>query len=206
MSVPGVDQVGERPLEEMVQTASQQAVVLAREQVDLARRELAARARQAGPGAAMVSGGVLLGALASGTGTAALILLLARRPGASAAALGVTGAYVGAGALLAREGLVRLREAGPHLPDAPVEDDPVQDSVQAFGSAKRRTAAKSTRQTTAKSTRRTKHAAESARETTSAAGSARRTKSAKDPLLRSTNRPKPKSKTPSSRRRASSTD
>jgi len=215
MSVPGVDQVGERPLEEMVQKASQQAVVLAREQVDLARRELAARARQAGPGAAMVSGGVLLGALASGTGTAALILLLARRPGASAAALGVTGAYVSAGALLAREGLVRLREAGPHLPDAPVEDDPVvQDSAQAFGSAKRgtaaksarQTAAKSARQTAAKSARRTKHAAESARETTSAAGSARRTKSAKDPLLRSTNRPKPKSKTPSSRRRASSTD
>ena len=207
MSVPGVDQVGERPLEEMVQKASQQAVVLAREQVDLARRELAARARQAGPGAAMVSGGVLLGALASGTGTAALILLLARRPGASAAALGVTGAYVSAGALLAREGLVRLREAGPHLPDAPVEDDPVvQDSAQAFGSAKRGTAAKSARQTAAKSARRTKHAAESARETTSAAGSARRTKSAKDPLLRSTNRPKPKSKTPSSRRRASSTD
>ena len=198
MSVPGVDQVGERPLEEMVQKASQQAVVLAREQVDLARRELAARARQAGPGAAMVSGGVLLGALASGTGTAALILLLARRPGASAAALGVTGAYVSAGALLAREGLVRLREAGPHLPDAPVEDDPVvQDSAQAFGSAKRGTAAKSARQTAAKSARRTKHAAESARETTSAAGSARRTKSAKDPLLRSTNRPKPKSKTPS---------
>jgi hypothetical protein len=196
MSVHGVDQVGERPLEEMVQKASQQAVVLAREQVEVALRELAARARQAGPGAAMVSGGVLLGALASGTGTAALILLLARRPGASAASLGVTGAYAGAGALLAREGLVRLREAGPHLPDVPVQDDPVQDSAQDLGSAKRRTAAKSARQTAAKSARQTK----------SAAGSARRTKSPGDSLLRSTERPKPKSKVPSSRRRASSTD
>ena len=53
--MPGVDQVGELPLEEMVQQASQQAVVLAREQVDVARRELAARARQAGSGAAMGS-------------------------------------------------------------------------------------------------------------------------------------------------------
>jgi hypothetical protein len=206
MSVPGVDQVGERPLEEMVQKASQQAVVLAREQVDVALRELAARARQAGPGAAMVSGGVLLGALASGTGTAALILLLARRPGASAAALGVTGAYASAGAVLAREGLVRLREAGPHLPDVPVQDDPVQDSAQDLGSAKRRTAGKSARQTAAKSARRTKSGAESARQTKSAAGSARRTKSAGDSLLRSTERPKPKSKAPRSRRRASSTD
>ena len=212
--MPGVDQVGERPLEEMVQQASQQAVVLAREQVDVARRELAARARQAGPGAAMVSGGVLLGALASGTGTAALILLLARRPGASAAALGVTGAYAGAGALLARAGLGRLREAGPHLPDVPVQDDPVQDSAHDLASAKRRTAAKSARQTAAKSARqtaaksarRTKSAAESAPQTKSAAGSARRTKSAGDSLLRSTDRPKAKSKAPSSRRRASSTD
>lgn len=204
MSMPGVDQVGELPLEEMVQQASRQAVVLVREQVDVARRELAARARQAGPGAAMVSGGVLLGALASGTGGAALILLLARRPGASAAAVGVTGAYAGAGALLAREGLVRLREAGPHLPDVPVQDDPVQESAQDLASAKRRTAAKS--QTAAKSARRTKSAAESARQTKSAAGSARRTKSAGDSLLRSTDRPKPKSKAPSSRRRPSSTD
>ena len=81
MSVPRVDQVAERPLQELVQTASQQAVGLAREQVDAARRDLTARASQAGPGVAMVGAGALLAALASGTGTAALILLLARRPG-----------------------------------------------------------------------------------------------------------------------------
>ena len=128
MSMPGVEQVGQRPLEELVQSASQQAVVLAREQVDVARHGLTARARQAGPGVAMVGGGALLGALASGTGTAALVLLLARRSGPSAAALGVTGAYAGAGALLVRKGLVRLREAAPPLPDVPVEDEPVEDA------------------------------------------------------------------------------
>lgn len=117
------------------------AVVVAREQVDVARRELTARARQAGPGVAMVGGGGLLAVLASGTGTAALILLLARRPGASAAALGVTGAYAGAGAFLARKGLVRLREAGPPLPDVPVQGEPVQGAKQEVGSAKRRTKA-----------------------------------------------------------------
>jgi hypothetical protein len=124
MSAPGVDQV---------------AVGVAREQVDVVRRELTARARQAGPGIAMVGGGGLLGVLASGTGTAALILLLSRRPGASAAALGVTGAYAGAGAVLARKGLVRLREAGPPLPEAPVQEEPVQDAKQELESAKRHT-------------------------------------------------------------------
>jgi len=64
-----IEQTGERPLEQLAQTASQQAVVLAREQVEVARRELIARAKQAGPGVAMIGGGALLGALASGTGT-----------------------------------------------------------------------------------------------------------------------------------------
>jgi hypothetical protein len=57
MSVPGVDQVGERPLDELVQNASQQALVLAREQLDVARQELTTRGRQALPGAAMFGGG-----------------------------------------------------------------------------------------------------------------------------------------------------
>jgi Putative Actinobacterial Holin-X, holin superfamily III len=200
MAMPGVEQVGQRPLEELVQSASQQAVVLAREQVDVARDELTARARQAGPGVAMVGGGALLTALASGTGTAALVLLLARRSGPSAAALGVTGAYAGAGAFLVRKGLVRLREAAPPLPDVPVEDEPdqnasnepdqnasnepdqnassepVQNAKQDLGPAKRRTK--------------------------SAAKSPRRTKSAAKSPPQPTDRPKPESKSPSSRRGA----
>ena len=176
--------MGERPLEQLAQTASQQAVVLAREQVEVARRELTARAKQAGPGVAMMGGGALLAALASGTGTAALILLLARRPGASAAALGVTGAYAGAGALLAREGLVRLREAGPPQPDVPVQDEPVQSAEQNLGSAKRRAKA------TAKSPGRAKSAAKSTGRAKSAAKSAGQATGRSKPASRS---PKPRS-------------
>ena len=178
MSVPGIDKVSELPLEELVQNASQQAVALAREQLDVARRELAARASQAGPAVAMVGAGGLLAALASGTGTAALILLLARRPRASAAALGVTGAYAGVGAVLTREGLVRLREAGPQPSDVPVQDKPVQNAKRGPGSAKRHTK--------------------------SAAKSPQQTKSSKS-RPRPAGRPKPQSKTPDPPRRASGT-
>jgi hypothetical protein len=87
----GAGKATERPLEEMVQTVSEQAVVLAREEVDLARRELTAKARQAAAGAGMVGGGALLGVLAAGTGTAALVLMLSGRGRPSVAALGVTG-------------------------------------------------------------------------------------------------------------------
>ena len=90
---------------------------------------------EAGPAAAMVGGAALLAVLASGTGTAALVLLLARRPRASAAALGVTGAYAGAGALLAREGLDRLRAGS--LASGDTTEGTVQDAKKARASAKR---------------------------------------------------------------------
>jgi hypothetical protein len=195
--VPEVDKMGELPLDELVQNASQQALALAREQVDVARRELAARASQAGPGVAMVGGGALLAALASGTGTAALILLLGRRPRASVAALGVTGAYAGAGAVLARQGLVRLREAGPQRPDVPMQDEPDQNATQ-VGSAKRQT------KSAARSPGRTKSAAKSRGRTQSAAKSRGRAKSAAKSRQRPTGQPKPQSKKPSSSRRRTS--
>ena len=119
----------ERPAEGLAQTVSEQALVLARQQVELARRGLTIKAKEAGPGAAMLGGAALCGLLASGTGTAALVLVLARRPGASAA-LGVTGAYAGAGALLAREGLVRLREAGASVCEEAPEQANSEDEVE----------------------------------------------------------------------------
>ena len=134
MPEPKVDPVSERPFEELVQGLSQQAGAMARAQIEVARRELIAMARPSGSGVAMVGGGAFLFALASGTGTSALILLLSRRSGASAAALGVTGAYAGAGALLAREGLTRLREAGP-----PPPGDQAEGAKRQLESGKRRT-------------------------------------------------------------------
>jgi len=131
MTAPRADQLTERPLDELVQTVADQAVVMAREQMELARREMLAKARQAGVGAAYLGGAAGFGALASGTGTAALVLFLARRSGGSAAAV-VAGAYAGAGALLAREGIRRLREAGP-----PVPEETVQNAKQNLGSSKR---------------------------------------------------------------------
>jgi hypothetical protein len=132
MESGGVNPVSGPPLDQLVKTVSDQAVVVAREQVDLARREMTSKARQAGAGAAMVGGGAFLAVLASGTATAALVLLLTRRPGSSAAALGVSGAYMGAGALLAKQGLARLKEAGPLVPQ-----ETVQTAKQDLGSAKR---------------------------------------------------------------------
>jgi hypothetical protein len=132
VAVPKPDKAIERPLDEMVQTVSEQAVVLARKEVELARQELTAKAKQAAGGAAMLGGAALLGTLAAGTGTAGLVLLLSRRPGPSAAALGVAGVYALGGAGLAQEGVSRLRAAGPPVPEETVE------SVKSLGSTKKK--------------------------------------------------------------------
>jgi Putative Actinobacterial Holin-X, holin superfamily III len=121
MGVPRPDNPAERPLDNMVQTVSEQAVVLARKELELARSELTSKAKQAAGGAAMLGGAALLGTLAAGTGTAGLVLLLSRRPGPSAAALGVAGAYAIGGAGLAQGGISRLRPAAPPVPEETVE-------------------------------------------------------------------------------------
>jgi hypothetical protein len=119
-------------MDDMARVMSEQAAVMVREQLALARREMGTKAKDLRAGAAMMGGAGALAALASGTGTAALVLLLSRRPGASAAALGVSGAYMGAGALLARQGLEHLRNATPLVPEATV-----QNAKDSLGSSKR---------------------------------------------------------------------
>jgi hypothetical protein len=140
MPASPADKATERPLDELVQTVSQQAVVLAREEVELARRELAAKARHAAGGAALLGGAALVGTLAAGTGTAALVLLLSRRPGPSAAAFAVTGFYAAGSAGLAQQGIGRLRSAVP-----PVPEEAVGSVKENLGSNKKKRAKKPAR-------------------------------------------------------------
>lgn len=109
-------------MDDMAKVMSEQAAALVREQIAMARQEMSGKFQEARVGAAMVGGAGALAALAAGTGTAALVLLLSRRPGSSAAALGVSGAYAAGGALLAREGIERLRHASPLVPETTVQN------------------------------------------------------------------------------------
>ena len=133
MAKPGLDKATERPLDELVQTVSERAVVLVREEVDLARQELTAKARHAATGVAMVGGAALLGTLAAGTGTAGVVLLLSGRARPAASSFGVTALYAAGGAALAQEGIARLRGAAPPIPEETVGS--VKESI---GSMKRK--------------------------------------------------------------------
>ena len=111
----------QRSVEELMQELGDRAAALVRQEIALARSELAGQAREAGVGAGLLGAAGLLGLLSAGTATTGLILLLARRPRPWLAAFTVTGGYAGAAALLAREGRRRLAEVGVPVPEQTVE-------------------------------------------------------------------------------------
>jgi hypothetical protein len=106
----------DRSIEELLRQLADEAGTLVRQELELARAEMAQQARQMATGAGMIGAGALLGLLSAGAGTAGVVLLLARRPRPWLAALAVSGAYAGAGVLLAREGQRRIRAVGAPLP------------------------------------------------------------------------------------------
>ena len=111
----------ERSVEELFGELGDRAAALVRQEIELARAEMTAQVREASVGAGLIGAAGLLGLLSAGTGTTALVLMLARRPRPWLAALTVTGAYAGGAALLAREGRRRIAEVGVPVPQQTVE-------------------------------------------------------------------------------------
>jgi hypothetical protein len=111
----------ERAVDELLRELADEAGTLVREEIALARKELESQVRELGVGAGLLGAAGLLGLLSAGTGTAALVLLLARRPRPWFAAATVSGAYAGAGAMLAREGRRRITAVGVPVPEQTAE-------------------------------------------------------------------------------------
>lgn len=90
-------------------------------EVAAARREMTDKARAAGPGAAMLGGAAVLGALAAGTSAVVLVRALDRVLPPTAAALVATALLGGGAAALAKAGVADLRLVGPPVPERTVE-------------------------------------------------------------------------------------
>jgi uncharacterized membrane protein YqjE len=89
---------------------------LVRMEVELAKAELAEKAKVAGAGAGMLGGAALAALCALGALTACLILALAEVMPGAAAAIIVTALWIGAGVVLALLGRERIRAAAPLAP------------------------------------------------------------------------------------------
>ena len=109
--------VSEASMAELVRQLSDQTTLLARQEVALAKAELAEKGKRAGVGAGMFGGAGLVGAYAVGAFVAAAILGLATAVDGWLAAVIVGLVLAAVAGVLALVGKNRVQEATPPLPE-----------------------------------------------------------------------------------------
>lgn len=118
----------DRGIGELVKDLSGQVSTLARQEVELAKVELAEKGKKASVGAGMFGGAAVAALLMLGSLTALLILALATALPAWLAALVVTLVWGAVAATLALIGRDRMKEMGKPVPEQTVET--VKEDVQ----------------------------------------------------------------------------
>ncbi|SDZ33529.1 Putative Holin-X, holin superfamily III [Micromonospora pattaloongensis] len=120
---------------ELVQHASEQISRLVRDELTLARMELAEKGKHAGVGAGLLGGGGVVALFGLGTLIAAVVLLLALAMPAWVAALIVAVALFAVAGVLALAGKKQVTQAVPPMPTAAA--DGVRADVQTVSDAVR---------------------------------------------------------------------
>jgi hypothetical protein len=118
----------EASLGELVKQLSEQSSRLARQEVELAKAELAVKGRRAGIGAGMFGGAGAFGFYGFGALTAAVILALATAVDGWLAALIVAVAYGAIAGILALQGKHKVQQATPPIPEEAAES--VKEDMQ----------------------------------------------------------------------------
>jgi hypothetical protein len=118
----------ERPIGELLKQLSEETTTLVKQELDLAKAEVAQKGQQAGKGLGMFGGAGLMGLGAFGALTAFFILLLDGAVPNWAAALIVAAVYGAIAGVLALQGRNKLKEATPPVPEQAV--DSVKEDVQ----------------------------------------------------------------------------
>ena len=111
----------DRSTSDLVKDLSQQASVLVRKEIELAKVELAEKGRQASIGLAALGAAAVVALAMLGALTAFLILALAEAMPGWAAALIVTALWAVIGGALAAFGRQQLREMGSPVPEKTVD-------------------------------------------------------------------------------------
>ena len=111
----------ERPLGEIASNLTRDVSLLVRQEVQLAKAEMAEKGRVAAPGLGMIGGAGLVGLMAAGALTASLILVLSIFLPEWASALIVGAGLAATAYLLAKQGKERVGEAGAPIPEQTIE-------------------------------------------------------------------------------------
>lgn len=119
---PAEDDLRDRPIAELLKQLSQETSTLVKQELDLAKAEMAQKGKQAGLGAGFIGGGALFGLGAFAALTACLIALLATAiDHVWLAALIVAAVYGAIAGVLASQGKDKIQEATPPAPEQTVE-------------------------------------------------------------------------------------
>ncbi len=136
MSMREAEDLRDRPVGELMRELAEETSTLVRQELDLAKAEMAQKGRQAGPGIGMVGAAAIVGLAALGALTAFFILALDGAIANWLAALIVALAYAAIGAGLYFAGRERVKEAGPPVPERTAQS--VREDVQEVSRAKAR--------------------------------------------------------------------
>ena len=124
----GPGAASEASLAELIKQLSEQSSRLARQEVELAKAELAYKGKRAGLGAGMFGGAGAFGFYGLGALTAAAILALATAITAWLAALIIAAVFGAIAGILALQGKNKMQQATPPVPEAATES--VKEDVQ----------------------------------------------------------------------------
>jgi uncharacterized membrane protein YqjE len=111
----------DRPIGDLLKELSNQTTTLVRQELELAKAEMAEKGKQAGLGAGMFGGAGLFGLLALGALTTCLIAALATGIDLWLAALIVALVYAAIAGVLALAGRKKTQEATPPAPEQAIE-------------------------------------------------------------------------------------
>jgi MFS family permease len=129
----------EKPIGQLFKDLSEETSTLIRQEMALAKAELSEKGKEAGKGAGLFGGAGVVGLLAAGALTAAIIALLDKAMDLWLAALIVAVVYGAVAAVLALRGKQEIQQAAPPVPEQTV--DSVKEDV-AWAKTRARSAAK----------------------------------------------------------------
>ena len=121
VSNSGSTDLRERPIGEIASDLTRDLSLLVRQELRLARAEMAEKGRVAAPGLGMIGGAGLVGLMAAGSLTACVILALAIVLPEWLSALIVGGVLSAAAYLLVKRGKEQVGQAGTPIPEQTLE-------------------------------------------------------------------------------------
>jgi len=115
------DELRERPIGEVAKELTSDLSLLVRQELELAKAELAQKGRTAAPGLGMFGGAGIVGLCAAGALTACLVLVFSLFLPEWAAALIVGAVLAAVASLLVRQGKERVADVGTPVPVQTIE-------------------------------------------------------------------------------------